>query len=172
MACNSVTLNGVSLDCGNVGGLSAVYIAPIADVSGVTLTTGDTISAITMISGKKFTKYSFKRGNANFVSTGNKNDAASTYFVETVLTVQFNKMETAKRKDMVALASVNSYVIALDNNGIYWFIGYGNFGGSGNATGNSGAQMADANQYTLTITAQTAGLPYEIDSEALATILA
>lgn len=168
MACNNVTLGGISLDCGNVGGLQAVYIAPITDVTGVTVSvTGDTISAIGMASAKKFMKYSFKRGNANFVSTGNKSDAASTYFVETVLTAQFNKMETAKRKDMVALASVNSYIIAQDNNGIYWFIGYGNFGGAGNVTGNSGAQMADANQYTLTITAQTAELPYEVDSAAV-----
>lgn len=167
MACNNVTLNGISLDCGSVGGIQAVYIAPITDVTGVTVSTGDTVSTIGMVATKKFQKYSFKRGNANFVSTGNKSDAASTYFVETVLSMQFNKMETAKRKDMVALANVNSYVIAQDNNGIYWFIGYGNFGGAGNATGNSGAQMADANQYTLTITAQTASLPYEVESAAV-----
>ena len=74
MACTSVTLNGIALDCGNVGGLKALYIVDVLDVSSVTVTSG-AISAITMVSSKKFKKFDFRKGNANFTSTSNRNDA-------------------------------------------------------------------------------------------------
>lgn len=173
MACTSITLSGVALDCGNVGGLQKVYIAPVDSVSAITITSGKT-TAITMESGKTFKEYAFRRGNANFVSTGNRDDAAGTYYVETVLTMQFNKMEHDKRTEMVALVSAPCYVIAQDNNGLYWLIGYGGSNAYytfGNVTAQSGAQMAEANMYTLTLTAQTPELPNEVDNTIIAGVI-
>ena len=159
MSCNAVTLLGVALDCGNVGGLEKVYIAPVADVAGISESTGTV--TVTMVEGKKFKEFSFRKGNANFTSEGSQDDAAGTYFVTTTLTAQFNKMETVKRTEMVALARTNCYVIAKDMNGIYWFIGNGSYC-IANAGANSGAQRADSNNYTLTITSETNDLPIEV----------
>lgn len=173
MACTSVTLNGVTLDCGNVGGLKSVWIVDKLDVSGLTYTSGE-ISAITMVTSKKFKKFEFRKGNANFVSTSTRNDANGTVFVDTTLTMNFNFMETVKRNDMVALTKANTYVIVKDNNNKFWFIGYdtntdGYVGGSVNA--NSGAAMGDANNYVVTLTAQTAELPLEVVSGVMTTTI-
>lgn len=174
MACTSITLNGVALDCGNVGGLKKVYIAPIDAVTGVTIDSTSGVTAIYMTGTKTFKEFSFRRGNANFVSTGNRDDAAGTYFVETVLTMQFNKMEYAKRNEMVSLVSAPCYIIAQDNNNLYWMIGYGGTDGyyaSNNVTAQSGAQLAEGNFYTLTATAQTPSLPYEVIASAVETVI-
>lgn len=169
MACTSATLSGIALDCGNIGGLKALYIADILDVTGVTVASGK-VTAIAMASTKKFKLFSFRKGNANFVSTGNGDDASGTNFVDTVTTVQFNKMETAKRTEMQALVSANTYVIAQDYNGAYWFIGYDSYN---NALVNAatGAAMSDANAYTVTLSSQTSELPIEVESTVIATII-
>ena len=137
MACSTV-LTGIALDCANAGGIKKVYIAPITDVTSVTVTAGK-VTAITMGEvGKKFKEYSFRKNTASLTKTATKDDAAGTYFVTTTLTAQFNKMETVKRTEMVALARTNCYVIAKDMNGIYWFIGNGSYC-IANAGANSGA---------------------------------
>ena len=164
MACTTYVLSGIPIDCGSIGGLSKLYIAPVADVVSMTIAAdglGDAITAITMASNKKFKTFNFRKGNANFTSEGSQDDAAGTYFVTTTLTAQFNKMETVKRTEMVALARTNCYVIAKDMNGIYWFIGNGSYC-IANAAANSGAQRADSNNYTLTITSETNDLPIEV----------
>lgn len=168
MAC-PITLTGVAIDCGQVGGLKEVYIAPVADVTGITVASGE-VTAIAMATGKKFKLFAFRRGNANFVATGNVDDAAGTKYVETVLTAQFNKMETAKRTEMAAIMANQVYIIAKDYNGLYWFIGESGYG-YGNVTGQSGAQMADSNNYTLTVTAQTPELPYQAQSAVVTAVI-
>ena len=68
------------------------------------------------------------------------------------------------------LAKANTYVIAKDENGKNWFIGYDSYN-SGSASGASGAAMGDANQYEVTLTAITTELPMEVASDVLAGIL-
>ena len=169
MACTSVTLNGIALDCGNVGGLKALYIVDVLDVSSVTVSSG-AVTAITMVSTKKFKKFDFRKGNANFTSTSNRNDANGTVVVDTTITANFNYMETAKRTDMSALTKANTYVIAKDNNGKNWFIGYESYNG-GAVNANTGSQLADANNYVLTLTSQTAELPMEVTDAVLSSIV-
>ena len=169
MACVSQTLNGIAIDCGNTGGLKALYLVDVVDVSGITVASGE-VSAISMVDTKKFKAFSFRKGNANFASTGNRDDAAGTSYVETVTTAQFNKMETAKRSDLVALASANAYVIAQDQNDKYWFIGYNSYNTSVTSAA-SGAALADANSYTVTLTSQTKELPMEVQPAVMSTII-
>lgn len=171
MACNSITLSGIALDCSNVGGLKKVYMAPLASVTGVTVSTGNTVTAILMSDTDKFVSYAFKRGNANFVSTGTKDIKAGTYFVENVLTLQVNKQETAKRNEIMNLIDSNPMVIVQDNNDIYWLLTGIDFGGDANGTAQSGAEMAEGNFYTITVTAQQKVLPYEVEASALTTII-
>lgn len=159
MACISTTLTGVTIDCGGVGGLKSLYIAPFDSVTGETITAGE-VSAITMSAGVLFNEFAFRRGNANFVSTNNVDDAAGTSYVETVLSAQFNVMETAKRAAMVELVGSKCKVIAEDYNGQKWYLGYNGYG-YGMVNAQSGAAMGDSNNYALTITFQTPELPME-----------
>lgn len=170
MACLPFAFNGVALDCGNVGGLKSIYIADVLDVKDVTLTDGE-VTAITMDSGKTFKEFNFRKGNASFSAESSRDDSAGTSFVTTTTTATFNHMETAKRKEMQGLATANTYVIAKDENGKNWFIGYGSYN-SGSANGASGAAMGDANQYEVSLVSMTTELPMEVANGVLEGILA
>ena len=169
MACLPVSFNGVALDCGNVGGIRTLYIADTLNVDAVTVVDGE-VTAVTMKETQKFKKFEFRKGNANFVSSGSRDDQAGTSYVETVTTASFNHMETAKRKEMQGLATANTYVIAKDENGKNWFIGYGSYN-AGSVSGNTGSAMGDANNYEAVLTSMTSELPMEVADSVLTTIV-
>jgi hypothetical protein len=172
MACN-ITLNGLSLECSNVGGLKALYITPIESVSGITVSTGvtgESITAITMVSTAKFKQFNFKNNNANFVSTPTVADSAGTRYQTTVTTVTFNRQETLKRAEMEALMSTPTYIIVKDWNDVYHFIGYNSYNYCA-VTAQSGAAKGDANNYSLVATCETPILPYTVASAAVLAVI-
>lgn len=164
MGCSSATLSGIALDCGNVGGIKKVYIANVADVSSIAYDASGEVSALTMETGKTFKSYSFRKGNASFTVTGARDDKNGTYFAKTDINVQFNKMEKSKRTEMVQLVSASAYVIILDNNGIYWFVGKDSYVSVTTGNGQSGATMAEGNFYNVVLSSETAELPNTIAS--------
>ena len=169
MACSTV-LTGIALDCANAGGIKKVYIAPIADVSAVTVTAG-AVSAITMKDTKKFKEYSFRKNTASLTKTATKDDAAGTSFVTSEVALRFAKMDNAKRTEMQALLTGNVYVIVLDNNGEYWFLGYDSYCSASAATGESGTSLGDANQYTINLSAETVEFPQTVDDAIIANLI-
>lgn len=169
MACSTV-LTGIALDCANAGGIKKVYIAPIADVSAVTVTAG-AVSAITMKDTKKFKEYSFRKNTASLTKTATKDDAAGTSFVTSEVALRFAKMDSAKRTEMQALLTGNVYVIVLDNNGKYWFLGYDSYCSASAATGESGTSLGDANQYTINLSAETVEFPQTVDDTIIAALI-
>lgn len=175
MACNLTALAGLALECDNVGGLSALYVAPVEDVTGVTLDTDYQVTGITMSSGKKFQTYSFRKGNASFTTAGTRDDKAGTSFQTTTIEAQFNRMQKTARKELQNLFQRNVYVIAKDNNGEYHLIGYDSvINGYAAATAlnaTTGKEMAEANSYALTLTAITRELPYSVASAVITSII-
>ena len=169
MACSTV-LTGIALDCANAGGIKKVYIAPIADVSAVTVAAG-AVSAITMKDTKKFKEYSFRKNTASLTKTATKDDAAGTSFVTSEVALRFAKMDNAKRTEMQALLTGNVYVIVLDNNGEYWFLGYDSYCSASAATGESGTSLGDANQYTINLSAETVEFPQTVDDTIIAALI-
>ena len=169
MACSTV-LTGIALDCANAGGIKKVYIAPIADVSAVTVAAG-AVSAITMKDTKKFKEYSFRKNTASLTKTATKDDAAGTSFVTSEVALRFAKMDNAKRTEMQALLTGNVYVIVLDNNGEYWFLGYDSYCSASAATGESGTSLGDANQYTINLSAETVEFPQTVDDAIIANLI-
>ena len=165
MAC-SITLTGASLECGNVGGIKTLYIAPIEDVASIGIPVAGVISTLTMVSTKTFKKYSFRRGNANYVSNLSKDDKAGTVYVTTDTTVQLNKMTVALRNEMVQLTKGQFYVIVEDENSELWFIGYGSYNSATTGVGQTGAEMGEGNFYNLVLQSMTAEYPYSLDPDA------
>lgn len=161
MAGCSSLLTGIAIDCENVGGISAVYLAPITDVSEVTEVDG-VITAITMVSTKKFAKYSFRRGTSQMTETGTIADAAGTAFINTEVSMKFAKRDVAKRKEMQQLLNSTTYAIVEDFNGIYWFLGYKSYCSPTALGGTSGTSRGDANEYTVTLSAETNNLPQTV----------
>lgn len=170
MSC-STTLSGLSRDCAaNKGGVAEVYIANREDVTAVTLTDGK-VSAITMASSKYFHKYQFNRGTSSMASTYNVDQANGTRFVGTDLVMVFNRMQTAARIEVTALAVNDLAVIVKDNNGLFWYLGYNNPVNMGAGDGNTGTALTDRNGYSVTLHDDSDEMPYEVLSTAVAAVL-
>lgn len=161
MACNQ-TLSGLARDCSpNMGGIVEVYLANQEDISGVTISDG-IISTITMVTSKKFKKYQFSRNSGSMSSTYTIDNAAGTKFVSTDLVLQFNRMDTAKRVEISALAINDLVAIVKDANGKFWYLGYDNAVNASAGDGQTGTAMGDANRYTITLQDNSHEMPYEV----------
>ena len=169
MACN-VTLTGIALDCGtNLSGIKAIYLANDASVGNVTLTEGE-ISAIDASAGT-FYEYIPAKNTGSLTKTLTKDESTGVMYYTNEAVAQFNKMETAKRKELSNIDRGHFKAVVLDSNGKYWFLGYDNYVSATAVTGQTGAGLDDGNFYTLTLTDISAELPYEVKSEAIANIV-
>ena len=170
MACN-VTLMGIALDCGtNLSGIKAIYLANDASVGNVTVTEGE-ISAIDASAGT-FYEYIPAKNTGSLTKTLTKDETTGVMYYTNEVVAQFNKMETKKRTELSNIDRGQFKAIVLDSNGKYWFLGYDNYVSASAVTGQTGAGLDDGNFYTLTLTDISAELPYEVQSEAIANIIA
>ena len=161
MAC-SQTLAGIAKDCAaSMGGIVEVLLANRADVDAVTVTSGE-ITAITMVSSKKFYKYEFARNTGSLSSNYTIDNTTGAKFVVSDLVMIFNRMETAKRIEITALAEGELVAIVLDANGNYWYLGYDEALSASAGDGLTGTQRADRNGYSITLQDNSHEMPYQI----------
>lgn len=152
----SQTLAGIARDCAtNMGGIKTVYIANTADVDSVTVTSG-VVTAITMISSKKFYKYAFAPNTSSLSSNWQVNADNGTKFVESDLLMVFNRMDSTKRLEIMALAQTEVAVFVEDNNGNMWYLAAATLN-AGDAL--TGTNRADRNGYSITLRDTSAELP-------------
>ena len=158
MACTQ-TLAGIVRDClPNMGGLRSVYLANFADVDSLTVTSG-VITAITMVSSKKFYKYEFVRNTASMSSNYSVNAENGTTYVETDLLMVFNRMDTTKRLEIVALAQGELVAIVEDNNGNMWYLGHDEPLTLNAGDGLTGTARADRTGYSVTLRDNSLEMP-------------
>ena len=170
MACNQ-TLSGLVKDCSpSMGGITEVLLANREDVSAVTAETGK-VTEITMASSAKFKKYSFARNTGSMTSTYTIDQASGVRYVTTELLLQFNRMETAKRVEISALAVNDLVAIVKDANGIYWYLGYDEPVNASAGDGQTGTARGDANRYTITLQDNSKEMPMEVDSTIIAALI-
>ena len=177
MACN-VTLMGIALDCGtNLSGIKAIYLAndssvgdPAVGDPGVTVTDGE-ITAIDASAGT-FYEYIPAKNTGSLTKTLTKDESTGVMYYTNEVVAQFNKMETPKRKEISNIDRGRFKAVVLDSNGKYWFLGYNNYVSATAVTGQTGAGIDDGNFYTLTLTDISAELPYEVQAEVIAGIVA
>lgn len=163
MACNQ-TLSGLVKDCSpSMGGITEVLLANREDISAVTAVSGK-ISEITMASSAKFKRYTFARNTGSMTSTYTIDQASGVKYVTTDLLLQFNRMETAKRVEISALAVNDLVAIVKDANGIYWYLGYDEPVNASAGDGQTGTARGDANRYTITLQDNSKEMPMEVDS--------
>ena len=172
MACNSYTLTGLNTICKETsfGGIKEVLIAPFDDVTGVTVASGTHLLTPAMASGKKFKQYKLLKSTGGLTSTLNTSETSTSYFTNEV-TLQFMKMETSKRIEIMALMMSACAVIVLDANGVYWYLGKDNYVECSAGSATTGTASSDANHYELTLSDTSAELPYEVDSTVIPTIM-
>lgn len=168
MNCTSYTLAGLNAGCkDSVGGVAKVWLA---EQSNVTWTIDASTFTAKPNSTSSFKVYNLRRGAASMTSTLNVNDNAGNYFA-TEVTMNFLKMETPKRLEVMAMLMGQCTGVVKDRNGKYWAIGINNPLEGSAGTGETGTAASDANQYTVTISADDAELPYEItDSSTISAL--
>lgn len=173
MACNSYTLSGMNNICKETsfGGIKEVLIAPYEDIASVTLdASGETISGITMASGRTFSQYKLLKNTGALTSTLNTSETSASYFTNEV-TLQFMKMETAKRLEIMALMLTSCAVIVKDANNKYWYLGKDNYVECTAGSAQTGTAASDSNHYELTLTDTSAELPFEVDASIISSIV-
>lgn len=165
------TLAGLVKDCyPNMGGIVRVLLANADDVSSVTVTT-DAISAITMVSTKTFKAYAFRPNTSSMTSNWQINAENGVAYVQTDLQMVFNRMETTKRVEISAMALADLVAIVEDCNGKYWYLGYDNPVHISAGDGQTGTARADRNGYSITLQDDSKGLPMEVASSIIDSLL-
>lgn len=172
MACNSYTLTGLNTACkeSSFGGIKEVLIALYDDVASVSVASGTTFLTPVMKSGKYFKQYKLLKSTGSLTSTLNTSETSASYFTNEV-TLQFMKMETSKRIEIMALMMSQCAVIVKDANDKYWYLGKDNYVECSAGSAQTGTAASDANHYELTLSDTSAELPYEVDATVIASIL-
>lgn len=166
------TLEGMNVTCkeNSFGGIKEVLIAPYEDVASVSVATGTSLLTPTMESGKKFKQYKLLKSTGGLTSTLNTSETTASYFTNEV-TLQFMKMETAKRIEIMALMMTACAVIVRDANNKYWYLGKDNYVECSAGSATTGTAASDSNHYELTLSDTSAELPYEVDASVISTIV-
>ena len=159
MPCNQ-TLTGIVKDClPSKGGIVEVLLANYADVKAVTVADGQ-ITAITMETGTSFKKYSFARNTGSLSSNYQINAENGSRYVQSDLVMVFNRMDTAKRIEVAALAANDLAAIVKDANGNYYFLGKDQAVNASAGAGLTGTAAADRNGYSVTLLDESEEMPY------------
>lgn len=170
MACNQ-TLSGLVKDCTpSMGGIVEVLAANRDEIGEITIS-DDKVSAITTGNGK-FKKYGFARNTGSMTSTYNISVENGTKFVTTDVVLVFNRMETAKRVEISALAQNDLILIVKDANGKYWLLGKDEAVNATAGDGQTGTARADRNGYSITLQDNSPEMPYEVDETVIKGLIA
>ena len=144
-----------------MGGILEVLLANKVDVSAIT-ETSNKVTAITMNSTAKFKKYQFAPETASMSSNLQVNAQNGTKYWQTDLLMVFNRMETAKRIEIMAMAQGELIAIVKDANGLYWMLGKDEALAISAGDALSGTARADRNGYSATLQDNSLEPPIEI----------
>lgn len=174
MACKSFTLSGIALPCkDNMGGIKEVYIAKSSDIVDIEMNkdaksdVDASIKNIVLSETGQFHTYRFRKGTANMTSTAASDEAIGNFSVTTELALQFSKMETSKRLEIMAMCLEDVVVIVNDFNGRYWYLGYDFPVTVTAATAQTGTAATDLNGYNVTLYDTSAEFPFEVPEDMI-----
>lgn len=173
MACECLTnipysLGGLCLSCkeSSFGGIKRIGIIDRGDVTKVTVTAntdGDNwISAIEVADSKEFSVYTLLKSTCSMTSTLNTSENTASYWT-TELALQFMKMESKKRTQIMAALMTPSAIIVEDANSKYWYLGKDNYVEGTAGSANTGTAASDNNLYEITLSDTSLEAPFEID---------
>ena len=167
MACSNLTA-GFTLDCNDSnGGIDKIFIAN-GPVESITQSSG-TITAITVggsaLSASDFYDFDVPRQTSSFTETINVSQENGTVYYDQALTMIFNKMEAAKRDQILLMAQATDMIVVFkDNNDKYFSVGVerGAFMTAGSSV--SGTAYGDRNGYEIVIGGLEASPIFTVDS--------
>ena len=170
MACNQV-LNGLARDCQpSMGGIVEALAINKEYINEMTAADG-IVTAIALAAEEKFKAFHFARNTGSMTSTYTLDPATGVRYVTTDLVLQFNRMETAKRIEMTALAQNELVLIVKDANGKYWLLGKDEPVMATAGEGVTGTARSDRNGYSITLQDTSLEMPYEVSAEIVAALV-
>lgn len=171
MACNQ-TLNGLVRDCQpSMGGIVEMHAVNREFIGEITAADGQ-ISAVTLKGDDKFKAFYFNRNTGSMTSNYTIDPATGVRYVTTDLSLQFNRMETAKRIEVTALAQNELVLIVKDANGKYWLLGKDEPVMATAGEGVTGTARGDRNGYGITLQDTSLEMPYEVPADVVAGLIA
>lgn len=129
------------------------------------------VTAISLAAEEKFKAFHFARNTGSMTSTYTLDPATGVRYVTTDLVLQFNRMETAKRIEMTALAQNELVLIVKDANGKYWLLGKDEPVMATAGEGVTGTARSDRNGYSITLQDTSLEMPYEVSAEIVAALV-
>lgn len=167
MSCSNLT-SGIPLDCvGGESGIQKVFIAngPIesfTEAAGV-------ISAITIggasVGPADWFEFGTPKQSSSAVETPAISQENGTISYQQDLTLIMNKLDAAKRNQILLMAQANQMIVVFqDNNNTYWLMGSGRGCYLSAATAETGTAFSDRSGYTLTLSALESLPMFEVDS--------
>jgi hypothetical protein len=164
MACDITS--GFTLDCNDSnGGIEKIFIAngPVQSIA----ETQGLISAITVggsaLTPSDFFAFEVPRQTSSFTETINVSNENGTVFYDQALTMILNKMEAAKRDQILLLSQNNEMVVVFkDNNDKYFSVGIQRGAYMTAGTGVSGVAYGDRNGYELTFSGMEEQPAFEV----------
>jgi len=158
---------GLDAFCGfNLGGIASAWITDYDNVASYGLTGPNTniIEEITMSSTQSvFYKFDFREDTSSFAQTNTPTNDAD--LVEQVGTLVFQQLSTEKNTAFNLLRGKRLIVIYKDANDQYWLSGEKMGVRLTNVEQATGADRADSNIYTLTLTAREPNFALEVLGE-------
>ena len=175
MACCNLISGGIAKSCdNNAGGVEKIYISDNCLITGYTETDSE-ITGITASGGTaSFYEFEFNRNTSSYSETVNIDLANGTTFFSQEVNLVLSRREKTKAEAIKKLTNGQKelFVIVKDSNNLYWA-----FGKDGGAVvtaieGGSGVNKGDANNYSITFTAEESDNAPEVDSTIIAALLA
>lgn len=172
MACCNLISGGITKSCdNNAGGVEKIYIADACLISGYTETNSE-ITAIT--AGQDFYEFEFNRNTSSYSETVNIDLANGTTFFTQEVNLVLSRREKSKAEAIKQLTDGQKelFIIVKDSNGLYWAFGKDSGAVVTAIEGGSGVNKGDANNYSITFSAEEADNAPEVDSSIIAALLA
>lgn len=165
MACTTVTLSSIDARCdSSIGGIKRVLIANVDDIQSVLIDeTTQKIKEITLVTGKKFEQWRFRKGTGNYNSSVARDLTIGNDTCTTEVSLQFSRAEAQKRLDIQSAINANCVVIIEDMYSEYLYLGLENEVSITAASMTSGTATSDLSGFTLTFQDISTELPHFID---------
>lgn len=161
--------NGYALGCrDSLGSVQEVYIGSFSGGTSFSYDANDVITGVT--GANTFYTFEQRQEQAEFVQTGNHSIENGTNFWEQVVSLIFTKNTSELRNTLKLLSQSDLFVIVLDANGKYWFVGEENGAYLTASTSSAGKAFGDLNGVTVSISSKQPYPAREISAAAFATL--
>jgi len=106
-----------------VGGIDTLWISTDFDYTSVTADSSNGITAVTDGTGS-FYEFQLAKSGSSFTENFNVSEENGTAFWEQTVTLNVQKLSSAKREQIQLLAyNRDSRIVVKDNNGVFWLVG-------------------------------------------------